>query len=111
MDAIVSAQGLTVPKRMLRGVKRVHIQKKQGVIIITPQEVEDPLLGLGSAPARQSLSAGAKKHDQFTFSPAVEIRRAGLRQKPRFDLRFGPRKEAANRSRNRQLDTALSGYR
>ena len=67
MDAIVSAEGLTVPKRMLRGMKRVHIQKKQGVIIITPQQLEDPLLGLGSTPARQTLSAGAKKHDRYIY--------------------------------------------
>ena len=67
MDAIVSAEGLTVPKGMLRGMKRVHIQKKQGVIIITPQQLEDPLLGLGSTPARQSLSAVAKKHDQYFY--------------------------------------------
>ena len=67
MDAIVSAEGLTVPKRMLRGMKRVRIQKKQGVIIITPQQLEDPLLGLGSTPARQSLSADAKKHDQYIY--------------------------------------------
>jgi hypothetical protein len=68
MDAVVSAQGLTVPKRMLRGVQRVHIEKKQGVIIITPQELTDPLLGLGSAPARQGPTSGAKKHDQFLYT-------------------------------------------
>jgi hypothetical protein len=68
MDAVVSAQGLTVPKRMLRGVQRVHIEKKQGVIIITPQELNDPLLGLGTSPARDSLSTGAKKHDQHIYN-------------------------------------------
>jgi hypothetical protein len=68
MDAVVSAHGLTVPKRMLRGVQRVHIEKRQGVIIITPQELNDPLLGLGSAPARQSLTSGAKKHDQHIYN-------------------------------------------
>ncbi len=67
MDAIVSAEGVVVPKRLLRGVKRVHIERKQGVIIITPREIEDPLLGLGSTPARQRLSTGAKKHDQFIY--------------------------------------------
>ncbi len=68
MDAVVSAQGLTVPKRMLRGVQRVHIEKKQGVIIITPQELNDPLFGLGASPAKQSLSTGAKKHDQHIYN-------------------------------------------
>ena len=30
MDAVVPAHGVTVPKRMLRGVSCVLIQKKQG---------------------------------------------------------------------------------
>jgi hypothetical protein len=68
MDAVVSAQGLTVPKRMLRGMHHVHIEKKQGMIIITPQAINDPLLGLGSAPARQSLTTGSQKHDQHIYS-------------------------------------------
>ena len=68
MDAVVSNLGLTVPKRMLRGMSRVHIEKKRGVIIITPQQTNDPLLGLGSAPARQSLTTGSQKHDQHIYS-------------------------------------------
>ena len=67
MDAVVSAHGVTVPKRMLRGVGRVLIQKKQGVIVITPQKLDDPLLGLGSTPARQSLSQSARKHDEYIY--------------------------------------------
>lgn len=67
MDAVVSANGVTVPKRMLRGVNRVLIQKKQGVIVITPQKLDDPLLSLGSAPSRQNLSRGAKKHDEYIY--------------------------------------------
>ena len=53
---------------MLRGMSRVHIEKKRGVIIITPQQTNDPLLGLGSAPARQSLTTGSQKHDQHIYS-------------------------------------------
>ena len=67
MDAVVSANGVTVPKRMLRGVTRVLIQKKQGVIVITPQKLDDPLLSLGSAPSRQSLSQGARNHDKYIY--------------------------------------------
>lgn len=68
MDAVVSNLGLTVPKRMLRGISRVHIEKKRGVIIITPQDISDPLLGLGSTPARQNLSTGSQKHNQHIYS-------------------------------------------
>ena len=67
MDAVVSAKGLTVPKRMLRGMQRVRIQKKRGSIFITPQPTEDPLLGLGATPADQRLSTGSKKHDRFVY--------------------------------------------
>ena len=68
MDAVVSAEGLTIPKRLLRGMRRVHIQKKQGVITITPPETEDPLLGLGSRPTGQRVTGGAKNHDKFIYS-------------------------------------------
>lgn len=72
MEAVVSAQGLTVPKHMLRGMHRVQIEKKQGVIIITPQKapesVVDPLLGLGLKPAKKNLASGAQKHDQHIYS-------------------------------------------
>ncbi len=30
MEALVSADGLNVPKRMLKGMRRVHIEKSQG---------------------------------------------------------------------------------
>ena len=68
MDAVVSAEGLTIPKRLLRGMQRVHIRKKQGVITITPQLADDPLLGLGSKPTGQRLARGAKNHDKIIYS-------------------------------------------
>lgn len=72
MEAVVSAQGLTVPKHMLRGMHRVQIEKKQGVITITPQKAPapavDPLLGLGLNPARKNLASGSQKHDQHIYS-------------------------------------------
>lgn len=52
---------------MLRGVSRVLIQKKQRVIVITPQKLDDPLLSLGSTPSRQSQSQGATKHDEYIY--------------------------------------------
>lgn len=68
MDAVVSAEGLTIPKRLLRGVQRVYIRKKQGVITITPQQADDPLLGLGSKPAGHRLASGAKNHDKIIYT-------------------------------------------
>ena len=73
MEAVVSDAGLTLPKRMLRGMGRVHIQKKHGVITITPQPdpasvAVDPLLGLGSAPSSQGLRSGSSQHDRFVYN-------------------------------------------
>jgi hypothetical protein len=73
MEAVVSNAGLILPKRMLKGMQRVHIQKKQGVITITAQpetsaKVADPLLGLGSAPSKQALRSGSEQHDRLIYS-------------------------------------------
>ena len=73
MEAVVSDTGLTLPKRLLRGMGRVHIQKKHGVITITPQPdpastMPDTLLGLGSAPSSQALRTGSSQHDSFVYN-------------------------------------------
>jgi hypothetical protein len=72
MEAVVSNTGLTLPKRLLRGMHRVQIQKKQGVITITAQpagsqKTPDPILGLGSAPSKQALRTGSEQHDRLIY--------------------------------------------
>lgn len=73
MEAVVSETGLTLPKRMLRGMRHVSITKKHGIITITAKAadapaVNDPLLGLGSAPAKQALRTGSSQHDQTIYN-------------------------------------------
>jgi hypothetical protein len=73
MEAVVSNAGLTLPKRMLRGMQRVQIHKKHGVITITAQpeidaRVSDPLLGLGSAPSKHALRNGSEQHDRLIYN-------------------------------------------
>jgi hypothetical protein len=73
MEAVVSAAGLILPKRMLKGMQRVQIQKRHGVITITAQPqahspAPDPLLGLGSAPSKQALRTGSTQHDALIYS-------------------------------------------
>jgi hypothetical protein len=73
MEAVVSDAGLTLPKRMLKGMQRVRIQKRHGVITITAQPlaqgpVSDPLLGLGSAPSKQALRTGSAQHDKLIYN-------------------------------------------
>jgi hypothetical protein len=72
MEAVVSNTGLTLPKRLLRGMHRVQIQKKQGVITITAQPAgqatPDPILGMGSSPSKQALRTGSEQHDRLIYS-------------------------------------------
>lgn len=72
MKAEVSANGLNVPKRMLRGMHRVEIKRTKGMVVITSQPSSigaepDSLLGLGSNPARQSLKTGSRQHDAWIY--------------------------------------------
>jgi virulence-associated protein VagC len=72
MKAEVSANGLTVPKRLLRGMHRVEIKRTQGMVVITPQPSSidaepDSLLGLGSNPAKQALKSGSRHHDAWIY--------------------------------------------
>jgi hypothetical protein len=73
MEAVVSSAGLILPKRMLKGMQRVRIQKKHGVITITPQtsdnlQAPDPLLAMGSTPSKQGLRTGSEQHDRLIYN-------------------------------------------
>ncbi len=70
MKAEVSANGLTVPKRLLRGMHRVEIKRTNDMVVITPRQTTveaDCLLGLGSNPARQALKTGSRQHDAWIY--------------------------------------------
>ena len=56
--------------------------RKQEVIVITPQKLEDPLLSLGSALLRQTLYKGAKKHDEYIYGAAIPDLRKPLNTSP-----------------------------
>lgn len=68
MEVTVPESGLVLPRRMLKRGQRVTIQKKRGVITITPQEpVADPLMTLGSSPSKQNLRTESIKHDTVVY--------------------------------------------
>ena len=72
MKAEVSANGLTIPRRLLRGMHRVEIKRTKGSVVITalPSSIgtePDSLLGLGSNPARQALKTGSRQHDAWIY--------------------------------------------
>ncbi len=56
--------------------------RKQQLIVITPQKLENPLLNLGSAPSRQTLYEGAKKHDEYIYGAAIPDLRKPLKTSP-----------------------------
>lgn len=68
MKATVQANGLLIPKRMLRGVARVDIRKEKGCIVVTPSVDDDPILGLGSNPVETHLRNAAERHDELLYT-------------------------------------------
>ena len=68
MKAAVQANGLLIPKRMLRGVAQVDIRKEKGRIVITPSDEDDPILGLGSNPVKTRLRNAAERHDELLYT-------------------------------------------
>lgn len=67
----VTEQGVTVPKRMLPDVEEIEIRVENGVVLLIPAGVEDPLLGLGRNPVPCGLPDASEGHDQHLYGPAA----------------------------------------
>ena len=68
MKAIVSGNGVLIPRRMLRGVKEVEIRQDGRTIVAQPAAREsDPLFGLGEHPVRSGVADGAEHHDTHLY--------------------------------------------
>lgn len=68
MKVAVQANGLLIPKRMLRGVTEADVRKENGRIVVTPAVEADPILGFGSAPVKTGLRRGAERHDELLYT-------------------------------------------
>jgi len=71
MKAVVTEQGLIIPRELLEGVKEVEIQKENDKISIIPIVSDDPILSLGTHPVACGVPEASEKHDKYLYGTAV----------------------------------------
>jgi hypothetical protein len=67
MVAKVTARGLLIPKRLLRGISRVKISRTKNRITIVSSDEADPLQKLGRNAVRCGVPDASTNHDQHLF--------------------------------------------
>ena len=67
MKAKVTEEGVLIPREMLEGIsgREVEIRKELGRLLVLP--ADDPILTLGSNPARPGARDGARDHDRYLY--------------------------------------------
>lgn len=67
MRTEVTDQGLLIPKRFLEGINEVEIRKENGVIVIVPLPLDDPILQLGKDPIDDDVTDASVEHDRYLY--------------------------------------------
>jgi len=67
MRTEVTDQGLLIPKRFLEGIKEVEIRKENGVILVVPLPLKDPILLLGQDPIDDDVTDASVEHDRYIY--------------------------------------------
>ncbi len=66
MKAKVKANGLLIPKKMLKGVKEAEITAEKGRIVVFPTILStDPIFELGENPGHSGAGDLSTKHDDY----------------------------------------------
>ncbi len=68
MKAIVTSQGIIIPRELLGGVSEIEIRSENNRIIIIPLPEPDPILALGSEPIDDTITDGSVNHDRYLHS-------------------------------------------
>jgi virulence-associated protein VagC len=70
MRAVVSKEGVLIPKRLLRkGVTKVDIQRDGTALLVRPvPAARDAVWKLGSWPVRTGIKDGSDRHDEYLYS-------------------------------------------
>lgn len=68
MVANVTKDGLVIPRRLLRGIKRVELRRGKGQITVFPIKEADPVQQLGSKPVRCDVRDGSTHHDRYLYN-------------------------------------------
>jgi virulence-associated protein VagC len=68
MKAVVGANGVLIPRRMLRGIKEVQIRKDGRTIVVEPAPREaDPIFELGKTPVTAGVDDASEHHDRYLY--------------------------------------------
>ncbi len=68
MKAQVKKDGVLIPKKMLKGVKQVEIQREAGRVVVMPLPTSnDPILRLGRRPVKSGTIDAAEHHDRYLY--------------------------------------------
>ena len=72
MKIKVTEQGLLIPKQFLEGFDEVDIQKRNGVIVVSPVSSispDDPIFNLGKNPIEKDLGVedASVNHDSYIY--------------------------------------------
>ena len=67
MKGKVTDQGLLIPKRLLKGVEEVDIQKRGSIIVVSPVSPRDPVLDLGTEPVCLEIRDASENHDGYIY--------------------------------------------
>ena len=68
MKAVVDDEGVLVPKRLLKGVKKVEIHKEHGrIVVLLIPAPDDPVFELGKHPVESGATDAAEHHDDYLY--------------------------------------------
>ncbi|MCW5551010.1 MAG: hypothetical protein KIS67_02470 [Verrucomicrobiae bacterium] len=68
MVAHVTKDGLVIPRRLLRGIKRVELRRGKNRITLFPADQVDPIAGLGRKPVTCGVPDGSTQHDRHLYN-------------------------------------------
>ena len=71
MVAKVTAQGLWIPRSLLRGMSQVEIRRGKNRITLVPTSRVDPIRKLGRKPIACGLADASTNHDQYLYGRAA----------------------------------------
>lgn len=66
MKIKVTEQGVTIPKKFLKGLKEVEIRKENNLVLVVPV-TDDPIFQLGSQPISDEIEDASENHDAYIY--------------------------------------------
>lgn len=67
MKVKVTEKGVLIPRKFLKGVKEVEVRRQNGLIVIVPVGVQDPIFEIGKNPVKLGLKDASVNHDKYIY--------------------------------------------